>query len=133
MIAGLNGWDLTAIVTAVALIVVAVRTGRSTQADAPAPVEPVAEEFPTTPIPRIPAAPETRLMLRRDELLWCKSGEDPEGVITLGLRSEPAGQLGVLMDDNGIAIGVRLDRFEVQGLRDALTVHLVASSKPVRP
>jgi hypothetical protein len=36
------------------------------------------------------------------------------------------------MDVDGDAVGVRLDRHEVQGLRDALTCHLVASAKPVR-
>lgn len=141
MIAGLTVWDLAAIATGVALIATALRYRPRTNAA----VEPLVDDYPTTPIPVIPPVPaaevpavgpvlETRLMLRRDELLWAKSDpDDPEGIITLGLLSEAGGQLGVLVDDNGIAIGLRLDRVEVQSLRDAITNHLVASSKPVRP
>lgn len=121
------------IVIAVGLIVAALRCGRTEE-----PVQLAGgDDYPTAPIPVVPpapAVPETRLMLRRDELLWAKfDPDDPEGVITLGLLPEIDGQLGVLVDDNGIAIGLRLDRVEVQGLRDAITNHLVATSKPVRP
>lgn len=89
------------------------------------------DEFPTERIPLIEAEPPRRV-LRADELLWHKGAGDDDGVITLGLLPEPGDQLGVLMDVDGDAVGVRLDRREVQGLRDALTNHLVATAKPVR-
>lgn len=145
----MNAWDWLAVLAGTALLVyglgdVAFHRPRRRRRPAPvtAPVVDLADDYPTTPIPRVPAAPpaptgppavETRLMLRRDELLWAKSGDDDEGVITLGLMAAPEGQLGVLMDDNGIAIGVRLDRREVQALRDAVTCHLVDTARPVRP
>lgn len=91
------------------------------------------DDFPTEPLPVIPAAPDLETwMPRTEELLWSKGAEDCEGRITLGLLPEPAGQLGVLMDVGGEGAGVRLDRHEVQGLRDALTCHLVGTAKPVR-
>lgn len=134
------GWAAGCIVVASVLILLACVTvpplrRRRTDAAAPAPVEPQPDDFPTAPIPRVPAdptpAPRPRSMLRREDLLWHKGAEDGEGVITLGLLQAPAGQLGVLMDVDGEAVGVRLDRPEVQGLRDALTNHLVHSARSV--
>lgn len=85
-------------------------------------------------IPALRRRPEApRQMLRADELLWHKGAEDGEGVITLGLLQECGGQLGVLVDVDGEAAGVRLDRDEVQGLRDALTTHLITTSTRVQP
>jgi hypothetical protein len=135
-------WAIPCIVVGSVLLVLAVRGTpsplRRRRTDLPPPpVEPLPDDFPTTPIPLIPdrpAVPGTtvdRLMLRPDELLWHKGAEDGAGVITLGLLPEPAGQLGVLMDVDGFASGVRLDRSEVQGLRDALTCHLVDTSTSV--
>lgn len=96
------------------------------QAGDPRPA--AAEPKPTVPTEPSPAA---RVMLHHEDLVWSKAADDDQGPITLGLLACPGGQLGVLMDDCGEAVGVRLDRFEVQDLRDALGRHLVDTSRPV--
>lgn len=130
-------WDWVAVLASSSLIAYGLHAAAPVRPRrrSPAPAQQSFADYPTTPIPTISTAQqpvlETRLMLRRDELLWAKSGDDDEGIITLGLLPEEGGQLGVLVDDNGIALGVRLDRHEVQSLRDAITCHLVATAKPV--
>lgn len=136
----MSAWSVGCIAIGSVLLVVAVLgvpplRRRRTDAPVADPVVPLPDDYPTAPLPVVPAVPGPRvvdrLMLRPDELLWHKGAHDDDGVITFGLLVAPAGQLGVLMDLDGIATGVRLDRFEVQGLRDALTCHLVDSSRPV--
>lgn len=106
----------------VAALVIAVPTGRFVRG--PRPVV-------ASPPPARPAAPTARMVFRTDELLWHKPTSDAEGTLTLGLLAYPGGQLGVLVDQDGSAVGVRLDRTEVQEMRDAITRHLVATSRPV--
>lgn len=137
-----TGWAIACIVTASVLILGAVVTvppirRRAARAAAAEVVVPE-DDYPTAPVPAVPAqaaplAPSTdRVVLDRRDLLWFKGAVDDEGPIVLGLTPEPGGQLGVLVDVDGEAAGVRLDRGEVQGLRDALTCHLVGTAKPVR-
>lgn len=109
----------------VAALVIAVPTGRCIRG--PRPVD----ASPPPARPAAPTAPTARVMFRTDELLWHKPTSDAEGTLTLGLLAYPGGQLGVLVDQDGSAVGVRLDRIEVQEMRDAITRHLVATSRPV--
>ncbi len=77
--------------------------------------------------PALPPAPEPRndvRMLAASDFLWGLSASDAEGEITLALSPFPNRHLGVFMDVDGQAVGLRLDQGEVQDLRHALTVWL---------
>jgi hypothetical protein len=63
-------------------------------------------------------------MLAASDFLWGLSASDAEGEITLALSPFPNRHLGVFMDVDGQAVGLRLDQGEVQDLRHALTVWL---------
>jgi hypothetical protein len=74
-----------------------------------------------------------RVVLTYDDLLWFKTSEDDEGRITLGLlESSPQG-IGVLVDDNGESLGLRLSRAEAQDLHRSLVRWLADTSRPVTP
>jgi len=64
------------------------------------------------------------MTLAASDFLWGLSVADQEGEITLALSPFPNRSLGVFVDVDGEAVGVRLDRHEAQGLRQALTVWL---------
>lgn len=142
-----NWWAIACSVIGSVLILAAVvtvpplRRRRARPAGAVGVSSVPADDFPTSPMAAVPAAAEPpmpaprtdRVVLGRDDLLWFKGAVDDEGPIVLGLTPEPGGQLGVLVDVDGEASGVRLDRVEVQGLRDALTCHLVNTARAVQP
>ncbi len=97
-----------------ALTAVACRVGRLVGYDEPAP-----------PGPPPATAPRTAVtMLAASDFLWGLSAPDAEGSITLAVSPFPNRHLGVFMDVDGEAVGLRLDRREVQDLRHALTVWL---------
>lgn len=133
-------WAIACIVTGSVLLLGAVVTVpplRRRRARPAATVKPVphAEDFPTAPLAVVPSPPAgavDRVVLGRRDLLWFKGARDGDGRIVLALTPEPGDQLGVLVDVDGEAAGVRLDRFEVQSLRDALTCVLVGTAKAVR-
>lgn len=81
----------------------------------------------TTPSPT-PPAPTGRVVLTHHDLLWFKTSEDEEGRITLGLLECSPGSIGVLVDDNGESLGLRLSRVEVQDLHRTLVTWLAGST-----
>ena len=74
-------------------------------------------------------APPSRIMLTPDDLLWHKTSEDDEGRITLGLLACSPRSIGVLVDDNGESLGLRLSRAEVQDLQRTLAAWLAAADR----
>jgi hypothetical protein len=106
----------------------------------PAPAEPAGHPVP----PRLPAvggatraeadqpSPPARIVLTVDDLLWHKTSEDHEGRITLGLLASPR-SLGVLVDDNGQSLGLRLSRAEAQDLQRTLAAWLAATERAATP
>jgi hypothetical protein len=72
-----------------------------------------------------------RVMLTHDDLLWSKTSEDAEGRITLGLFECSPRSIGVLMDDNGESLGLRLSRAEAQDLHRALVTWLANTARTV--
>ena len=77
--------------------------------------------------------PTARILLTHDDLLWSKTSEDAEGRITLGLfECSPEG-IGVLVDDNGESIGLRLSRAEAQDLHRSLVTWLAHSGRTRLP
>jgi hypothetical protein len=79
------------------------------------------------------AAAPPRIMLTHDDLLWHKTSEDHEGRLTLGLLACSPRAIGVLVDDNGESLGLRLSRAEAEDLHRTLgtwlagTPHLATS------
>jgi hypothetical protein len=78
-------------------------------------------------------APSARIMLTHDDLLWHKTSEDAEGRITLGLLACSPGSIGVLVDDNGQSLGLRLSLAEAQDLQRTLVAWLAGTDRSVRP
>jgi hypothetical protein len=76
----------------------------------------------------VPGRP-SRVMLTHDDLLWFKTSEDDEGRITLGLLECSPRSIGVLVDDNGDSLGLRLSRAEAQDLHRSLVVWLANSAR----
>jgi hypothetical protein len=77
------------------------------------------------------AAPDDRAVLSLDDLMWFKTSEDAEGRITLGLLEFHPAALGVLVDDNGQSLGLRLSRTEAQDLHRSLVRWLAATARPM--
>ena len=75
-----------------------------------------------------PAAP---VVLTHDDLLWFKTSEDAEGRITLGLLDCSPNSIGVLVDDNGESLGLRLSRAEAQDLHRSLVTWLAHTGRTV--
>jgi hypothetical protein len=75
----------------------------------------------------------SRIVLTRDDLLWVKTSEDAEGRITLGLLECSADGIGVLVDDNGESLGLRLSRAEAQDLHRSLVTWLADTARTVSP
>jgi hypothetical protein len=70
-------------------------------------------------------------MLTHDDLLWSKTSEDDEGRITLGLLAWSPRSIGVLVDDNGESLGLRLSRAEAQDLHRTLVTWLAGTDRAV--
>jgi hypothetical protein len=79
-----------------------------------------------------PATPPARIVLTVDDLLWHKTSEDHDGRITLGLLASPR-SIGVLVDDNGQSLGLRLSRAEAEELQQALVTWLAATERAETP
>ena len=75
--------------------------------------------------------PAGRIVLTHDDLLWFKTSEDAEGRITLGLLACSPESIGVLVDDNGESIGLRLSRAEAQDLHRSLVTWLADTGRTV--
>ncbi|MGY1683785.1 hypothetical protein [Geodermatophilus sp. SYSU D01176] len=75
--------------------------------------------------------PVARVVLAHDDLLWFKISEDAEGRITLGLFECSQNSIGVLVDDNGEALGLRLSRVEAQDLHRSLVTWLANTARTV--
>ena len=75
--------------------------------------------------------PAARVVLAHDDLLWFKTSEDAEGRITLGLLECSPNSIGVLVDDNGEALGLRLSRAEAQDLHRSLVTWLAHTGRTV--
>jgi hypothetical protein len=71
----------------------------------------------------------SRVMLTHDDFLWFKTSEDTEGRITLGLLECSPRSIGVLVDDNGESLGLRLSRAEAQDLHRSLVAWLAHSAR----
>ena len=78
------------------------------------------------------ATPDSRIMLTLDDLLWHRTSEDHEGRITLGLLASPR-SIGVLVDDNGQSLGLRLSRAEAQDLHRTLVTWLSGTERAATP
>jgi hypothetical protein len=85
------------------------------------------------PPPESTADPASRVMLTYDDLLWFKTSEDAEGRITLGLLEWSSHAIGVLVDDNGESLGLRLSRAEAQDLHRSLVTWLAHTARMVTP
>jgi len=81
--------------------------------------------------PPEPTDVDSRMMLTHDDLLWFKSSEDAEGRITLGLLECSPQSIGVLVDDNGESLGLRLSRAEAQDLHRSLVAWLATTARTV--
>jgi hypothetical protein len=75
--------------------------------------------------------PAARIPLTHDDLLWFKTSEDAEGRITLGLLECSPESIGVLVDDDGESIGLRLSRAEAQDLHRSLVTWLAHTGRTV--
>jgi hypothetical protein len=75
--------------------------------------------------------PADRIVLTSDDLLWCETSEDAEGRITLGLLDCSPHGIGVLVDDNGESLGLRLSRAEAQDLHRSLVTWLAHTGRTV--
>ena len=89
-----------------------------------------ADQHGRQPAPAPP--PPARIMLSLDDLLWHKTSEDHDGRITLGLLASSR-SIGVLVDDNGQSLGLRLSRAEAQDLHRALVAWLAATEPASTP
>jgi hypothetical protein len=81
--------------------------------------------------PRSTPDPADRVVLTPDDLLWVKASEDAEGRITLGLLDCSPNGIGVLVDDNGESLGLRLSRAEAQDLHRSLVTWLARTGRTV--
>ena len=81
----------------------------------------------TSGIPMSPPTPP--IMLTHDDLLWYKTSADEEGRITLGLLACSPKGIGVLVDDNGESLGLRLSRAEAQDLHRTLGTWLAGTAQ----
>jgi hypothetical protein len=70
-----------------------------------------------------------RVLLTHDDLLWFKTSDDEEGRITLGLLELPFETIGVLVDDNGESLGLRLSRTEAHDLNRTLVAWLAGDTR----
>jgi hypothetical protein len=84
------------------------------------------------PLPASTPDPPARIVLTVDDLLWHKTSEDHDGRITLGLLASPR-SIGVLVDDNGQSLGLRLSRAEAEELQQALVTWLAATERAETP
>ena len=75
--------------------------------------------------------PAARVVLTHDDLLWFKTSQDAEGRITLGLLACSPTSIGVLVDDNGESLGLRLSRAEAQDLHRSLVTWLAHTGRTV--
>jgi hypothetical protein len=75
--------------------------------------------------------PAARVLLSHDDLLWSKTSRDAEGRITLGLLECSPNSIGVLVDDNGKSLGLRLSRAEAQDLHRSLVTWLAHTGRTV--
>jgi hypothetical protein len=73
----------------------------------------------------------SRVKLTYDHLLWSKTSEDVEGRITRGVLECSSGSIGVLVDDNGDSLGLRLCRAEAQDLHRSLITWLANTARTV--
>ena len=97
-------------------------------------VVPEPERQQTELAPRPPQStpdPAARVLLSHDDLLWFKTSEDAEGRITLGLLECSPNGIGVLVDDNGESLGLRLSRAEAQDLHRSLVTWLAHTGRTV--
>jgi hypothetical protein len=69
-----------------------------------------------------------RVVLTLEDLLWFKTSQDQEGRLTLGLLELSRHSIGVLVDDNGESLGLRLTRTEAQELHRALVAWLASTT-----
>jgi hypothetical protein len=83
------------------------------------------------PPPASTPEPPPRVMLTPDDLLWFKTSEDDEGRITVGLLACSPESIGVLVDDNGESLGLRLSRAEAQDLHRTLVAWLAGPGRIV--
>jgi hypothetical protein len=83
------------------------------------------------PPPASTPEPPARVMLTPDDLLWFKTSQDEEGRLTLGLLACSPTSIGVLVDDNGDALGLRLSRSEAQDLNRTLMTWLAGTERMV--
>ena len=81
--------------------------------------------------PQAAPDPAARVVLAHDDLLWFKTSQDAEGRITLGLFECSPHGIGVLVDDNGEALGLRLSRAEAQDLHRSLVIWLAHTGRMV--
>ncbi|HZH20334.1 MAG TPA: hypothetical protein VEZ18_09080 [Geodermatophilus sp.] len=81
--------------------------------------------------PQFTPDPAARFVLAHDDLLWFKTSQDAEGRITLGLLDCSPNSIGVLVDDNGEALGLRLSRAEAQDLHRSLVTWLARTGRTV--
>jgi hypothetical protein len=82
-------------------------------------------------LPRSTPDPAARVVLAHDDLLWFKTSQDAEGRITLGLLACSPTSIGVLVDDNGESLGLRLSRAEAQDLHRSLVTWLAHTGRTV--
>ena len=81
--------------------------------------------------PQAAPDPAARVVLGHHDLLWFKTSEDAEGRITLGLLECSPHSIGVLVDDNGESLGLRLSRAEAQDLHRSLVTWLAHTGRTV--
>jgi hypothetical protein len=90
----------------------------------------VAPPAPGTALPPARAAATPgRVVLTHDDLLWFKTSQDDEGRLTLGLLECSRESIGVLVDDDGEALGLLLTRAEAQDLHRALVAWLAGTTR----
>jgi hypothetical protein len=110
---------------------------RRTRRAASLAVDPAGDDDPgahhDAPSPASPPHPTARILLTHDDLLWSTTSEDAEGRITLGLLECSPESIGVLVDDNGQSIGLRLSRAEAQDLHRSLVTWLAHTGRTRPP
>jgi hypothetical protein len=85
------------------------------------------------PTPQAVLAPRKPVtMLAARAFVWDLFFADSKGAIKLALSPFPNRHVGMFVDVDGEAVGLRLDRAEVQDLRHALTAWLCRTSEAVR-
>jgi hypothetical protein len=81
--------------------------------------------------PRSTPDPAARIVLTHADLLWFKTSQDAAGRITLGLLDCSPHGIGVLVDDDGESLGLRLSRAEAQDLHRSLVTWLAHTGRTV--